>query len=113
MAIPAASGGEGEPADCLGHLALAEALRGRLNRAAGLAGQAVSESGQDRLADPNPAALVALAWVHLERYELRAARGRLKQADAALSARPDKPIAAAAYLVANAQAGSLSPDVSR
>jgi LuxR family maltose regulon positive regulatory protein len=98
--VPAASGGPGEPADCLGHLALAQAWRGQLSRAAELAGQAVPGSSQDRPVAPDPAALVALAWVHLERCELRAARSRLKQADAALGARPDKPVAAAAYLVA-------------
>jgi len=100
VAALAASGGEGVLADCLGHLALAEAWRGRLSRAAELAGQAVPELGRYRPAAVDPAALIALAWVHLERYELRAARDRLKQADAALGARPDQPVAAAAYLVA-------------
>ena len=38
---------------------------------------------------PNPAALVALAWVHLEHNELREARGRLKQSDTALGLTPD------------------------
>jgi hypothetical protein len=47
---------------------------------------------------PDPAALVALAWVHLERDELREAHRRLKQADAALSANPDKLIRAVAFL---------------
>jgi LuxR family maltose regulon positive regulatory protein len=100
-AVPAASGWEDEPAACLGYLALAEALRGRLSRAAELAGRTVP--GSDRYhpaAAPDPAALVALAWVHLERCELRAARARLKQADAALGARPDQPIAAVAHLIA-------------
>ena len=49
---------------------------------------------------PNPAALVALAWVHLEHNELREARSRLKQADAALGVSPDKLIGAVACLVA-------------
>ena len=39
VAAAAASGGEDEPADCRGHLALAEALRGRLRRAADLAAE--------------------------------------------------------------------------
>jgi LuxR family maltose regulon positive regulatory protein len=43
---------------------------------------------------------VALAWVHLERNELREAAGRLKQADTALGANPATLIAAVAYLVA-------------
>jgi len=100
VAAPAASAGEGALSDCLGHLALAEACRGWLSRAAELAGRAVPECGQRRPTAPDPAALVALAWVHLERCELRAARDRLKQADAVLGARPDQPVAAAAYLVA-------------
>ena len=49
---------------------------------------------------PNPAPLVALAWVHLERNELRETRSCLKQADAALGVSPDKLIGAVAYLVA-------------
>ena len=77
MAAAAASGGQDEPADCLGHLALVEALRGRLGRAATLAAQATAAraTGQPRppVPHPSPAALVALAWVHLEHD--RAARG--------------------------------------
>ena len=49
---------------------------------------------------PSPAALVALAWVHLEHYELREAHSRLKQADAALGVSPDKLIGAVAWLAA-------------
>ena len=58
-----ASGGQGEPADCLGYLALAEALRRRLRRAATVAGQAAARTvGQRRpVPHPSPAALVALA----------------------------------------------------
>ena len=100
VAAATASGGKGERADCLGHLALAEALRGRLRRAATLAAQATAAppAGEQRPPGPHPspAALVALAWVHLEHYELREARSRLKQADAALGVTPDKLIAAVA-----------------
>ena len=49
---------------------------------------------------PDPAALVALAWVHLERNELRKAGSRLKQAVAALAVSPDKPVSAVACLAA-------------
>jgi len=49
---------------------------------------------------PSPAALVALAWVHLEHNELRQAHSRLKQADAALGVTPDKLIGAVAWLAA-------------
>ena len=95
-------GAQDEPADCLGHLALAEALRGRLCRAATVAAQAAAArtAGKQRppVPHPSPAALVALAWVHLEHNELREAHSRLKQADAALGVTPDKLIGAVAWL---------------
>jgi LuxR family maltose regulon positive regulatory protein len=104
VAAATTPGGEGERADCLGHLALAEALRGRLSRAATLAVQATKTlpPGLPRAPapHPSPAALVALAWVHLERYELREAHSRLTQADAALGVTPDKLIRAVAGLTA-------------
>ena len=100
---------EAVSADCLGHLALAEALRGRLCRAATVAAQAATgltatglAADQQRppVSHPNPAALVALAWVHLGRYELREAHSRLEQVDAALGVTPDKLIGAVAWLAA-------------
>jgi LuxR family maltose regulon positive regulatory protein len=103
MVVQAGSAGDDGQSDCLGHLALAEALRGRLRRAAELAAQATAP-GRDSPRPPvqnlDPAALVALAWVHLQRNELREATGRLKQADTALAAGPDQLIGAVAYLVA-------------
>ena len=83
-------------------LALVEALRGRLSRAAELAGRAAPETGKGQPADqePNAAALIALALVHLERNELRETRSFFKRADAALGAHPDKMLASTAYLVA-------------
>jgi len=103
-AAATASGGRDERADCLGHLALAEALRGRLCRAAAAAAQAAAAltAGEPQPPVPHagPAALVALAWVHLEHGELREAHGRLKQADAALGVTPDKLTGAVAGLAA-------------
>ena len=98
----AASAGDYDAADCPGYLALAEAFRGRLSRAAELAGQAAHVAGEHRSADEisSPAALIALAWVYLQRTELRETRLCLKRADSALSLTPDKLIATAAYLVA-------------
>jgi len=99
VAGSAAPGGEQSRAACLGYLALAAALRGRLCHAARLADRATAactNGGQH----PNPAALVALAWVDLERCEQGQARRRLKQVDAALAVSPDKLIAAIACLVA-------------
>ena len=98
----AAAGGECDQAEWAGQLALVEALRGRLDRAAKLAGQAalVAEENRrpGRKADPAP--FVALAWVHLERGELRETRRWIKQADDALGVSPDKLVGAMAYLVA-------------
>jgi LuxR family maltose regulon positive regulatory protein len=97
----AASGEEYEQADCVGQLALVEALRGRLSRAAELAGQAalVADEHLSPAWNPNPAPLVALAWVHLQRNELGETRGWIKQAHAALGVSPNRLIATVAYLV--------------
>jgi len=84
--------------DCLGHLALAEAFRGRLGRAAELARQATSVGSQGQ--GLHAVALAALAWVHLERHELREVRSRLKQVDAALGRSPDKLTGMVACLAA-------------
>ena len=104
MADTSTSGQVCERADCLGPLALAEALRGRLSRAAKLADQALAPDTGDgpppQGQHPDPAALAALAWVHLERHELREARSRLKQVGAALKLGPDRLIGAVACLVA-------------
>jgi LuxR family maltose regulon positive regulatory protein len=102
-AAAAAPGAEHERAGCRGQLALVEALRGRLRRAAKLAGEAMTAHAADGhlpAQHPSPAALAALAWVHLERGELREARGGLKQLDAALVVSPDRLIAAVACLMA-------------
>jgi LuxR family transcriptional regulator, maltose regulon positive regulatory protein len=100
----AASGEEHARIDCLGHLALAEALRGHLARAAELAGEATAACAGDgprsQGRHARPAALAALAWVHLEHHELREARSRLTQVDTALRANPDKLIGAVACLTA-------------
>jgi LuxR family transcriptional regulator, maltose regulon positive regulatory protein len=100
MTAAAAAGGDGERAGFIGWLALAEAWCGRIGRAAELAGQAVSLTSEHQPSGPGPAPLVALAWAHLERNELREARSCIKQADAALGVRPDKLTGTAAYLVA-------------
>jgi LuxR family transcriptional regulator, maltose regulon positive regulatory protein len=89
-----------ERAGCDGHLALIEALRGRLSRAAELASAAINPTGESQARQPAPAAAVALALVHLERNELDASRSRLQQADTALRTHPDRLIGAVACLVA-------------
>jgi LuxR family maltose regulon positive regulatory protein len=77
-------------------------LRGRLSRAAELAHRATRSAARYRPPgrNPDPAPLVALARVHVQRNELRETRNWVKQADAALGASPDKLIGAMAYLVA-------------
>ena len=104
LAAATGPGREHERAACLGHLALVETLRGRLRHAAQLAGQAAAAlAAQEQRPPPQqqgPAALAALAWVHMERDELPAAGRLLKQLDAALSVSPDKMIGAVAFLVA-------------
>jgi LuxR family maltose regulon positive regulatory protein len=89
-------------ADCLGYLALVEALRGRLSRAAELAGEAAGAADSSNgLAEPaGPAANVALAYVHVERNELRQAHAQLRLADDALRIAPDKLTGAIAWQVA-------------
>ena len=101
VAAEAAPSGEDQRADYAGLLALVEALRGRLRRAAELAGQAALVADEQQLPgwNPDPAALIALAWVHLERNDPREARSCLKQADA-LGVVPDKLIGAVASLAA-------------
>ncbi len=93
-----------ERAACLGYLALVEALRGQLRRAAELAGQATAALAADEQRPPpqpqGPAVLATLAWAHVERGELREVGRLLKQLDDALRASPDKLIGAVACLVA-------------
>ena len=109
-ALPVPDGAAAERAACLGGLALAEALSGRLVRAAELAVQAAAEPGAaapgtescDAGAEspPNVPADIALAWVHLERNELDQVRSSLRRAGAGLCARHDRGAAALASLVA-------------
>lgn len=104
IAAASAADLEYERAQCLGHLALVEAVRGRLGRAAELAARGpLRPAGNEAWPvgeQPSAAADVALAWVHLERGELADVRGRLKGADAGLQARPDKLLDVTARLVA-------------
>ena len=98
----AAHGATGR-ADFLGHLALIEALRGRLSRAEELVGESASrpEDGHDRqVSGCGAAAEVALSSVHVDRNELPPARRWHKRAEEALRTRPDTLIGVLASLVA-------------
>jgi len=94
-AAAAAPQGSQTQAACCGHLALIEAMHGRLNQAAELAAATTPPAGL-----PVPSASVALALVHLQRHELAAGQNRLKQAETALRTRPDRLIGALACLAA-------------
>ncbi len=93
-----------ERSECLGYLALLEALHGRLGHAIELASAAAEETGSSNndglAAYLTPAASVALASVHLERNELQRSHGQLKLAVAALRISPDKLVSALACLIA-------------
>jgi LuxR family maltose regulon positive regulatory protein len=89
-----------ELAACRGYLALTEALRGRLNAAEEIAASGTALVGDHRARQPDPASALALAFVRLEHGDLTASRARLKVADAALDAHPDRLASAVGSLVA-------------
>ena len=92
-----------EHADCLGYLALAEALQGQLTRASGHADEVVEvmRSVSDSVTEHITSAVsVALAYVHLQRGDMQEAHAQLKRAEAALRVCPDKLVSAVACLVA-------------
>lgn len=93
---------ESELAECIGHLALIEALSGRLSRAVELAEAVVGpEAETGRPTGPmSVAAEAALATVHLERNELSRSRLWHRRVREALRSRPDRLIDAAAGLAA-------------
>lgn len=89
-----------ELAACRGYLALTEALRGRLNAAEEIASSGTAVVGDRRARQPDPASALALAFVRLEHGDLSSSRARLKVADAALDAHPDRLASAVGSLVA-------------
>jgi LuxR family maltose regulon positive regulatory protein len=89
-----------ELAACRGYLALTEALRGRLNSAAEIAESGPALLGDGGSRQPGPASGLALAFICLEHGELSASRARLKVAETALDAHPDRLASTVGYLVA-------------
>jgi LuxR family transcriptional regulator, maltose regulon positive regulatory protein len=90
-------------ADCLGYLALVEAVQGRLSRAAGHADEAteVMRSFSQSVTEHITSAVsVALAFVHLQRGDTQEAHAQLKRAEAALQICPDMLVSALACMIA-------------
>ena len=101
--VAAAPSAGHERADGLGHLALTEALAGRLSSAVVRADQtadAMSSGGDDLIEHVIPSMDVALAWVYLQRGDMQRAHARLKQAEASLRICPDRLVSALACTVA-------------
>ena len=93
-------------AGALGLAALLEAVSGRLRHAVGLVrAQADPDErpgGGNGPAPSVPAAVVALAWVHLERFDVQAARGLVCRAEL-LTNRSYDPVTAAALATLQAR----------
>ena len=87
--------------DCLAHLAVIEAYRGRLRHAETLAGEVLDVIGQRGAVASHPTVVahVALAWVAMERYDLDAAGHHLRLADPKRHAGDDGLATAAFALV--------------
>src|SRR6266536_2814643 len=85
-----ASGCETLRLDCLQHLALLEAYRGRLRHAATLVGQAVEVGAQSDAAGGYraPTAKVVLAWVAAEHYDVEGGWRHLRAAEPLCGSRP-------------------------
>lgn len=104
VALPLPAEAAAEHTGCVGHLALAAALSGRLGRAEELATMGaphrdVQAEGPVREALNVPVD-IALAWIHLERDERAEVRSSLKRAETGLRTRRDRGAAAVACLVA-------------
>jgi LuxR family maltose regulon positive regulatory protein len=101
--VAASVNGQNARADCLGNLALAEALRGRMSRAGELADEAMAAFAncEARPAQhPNPAALLTAAWMVLENDGFREATDLLRQLNSVLTVSPDRLLGAMACLIA-------------
>jgi LuxR family maltose regulon positive regulatory protein len=76
--------------NCLGHLALLAAMRGHLRKAVDLAARVAVAQREARIdAVECPSAVIALAWVNTELYDLPAARRHVLQAMESMSVEHD------------------------
>jgi LuxR family transcriptional regulator, maltose regulon positive regulatory protein len=93
-----AAGREEVRRTCLSHLALLQAVRGRLGDAARTGQAAVEQAGP--AGAPPAAALLALAWVHYQRDDLAGAADRLERATAGPGGALERPLRVAARIMA-------------
>jgi LuxR family transcriptional regulator, maltose regulon positive regulatory protein len=82
--------------DCLSHLALLHAVRGRLSLAVRTAEAAGAHAGASPAVS---GALLALAWVHYQRDDLATATGYLERAAEAAGAAPAWPLGVATMVM--------------
>lgn len=96
---------------CLGHLALLSALRGQLRRAADLAARVDAMQQEASTAGAVcTSAVVALAWVNTERYDLSAARRYAQRAAESMSI-SDEPTSRAMLALVEARVRRARGDV--
>ncbi|MEU6135163.1 LuxR C-terminal-related transcriptional regulator [Nocardioides sp. NPDC047086] len=83
VAAAAGAGSEAALAECLGYQAVIACCRGKLSRAEKLGGRAIgaAEHIGVNAADRSAAARVALGWVEMERYDLRAAADHVQSVE--------------------------------
>jgi LuxR family transcriptional regulator, maltose regulon positive regulatory protein len=87
---------------CLSHLALVQAVQGRLGDAVATGRAAVEPAAPAGTAAPAPpaAALLGLAWAHYQRDDLGGAGGWLERAAELPGPAPDRPLRVAAMIMA-------------
>lgn len=83
VAAAAKAGSEAVQIECLGYQAVIACFRGKLSRAAKLGVRAIdaAERGGVSAEDRSAAARVALGWVEMERYDLRAAADHIQSVE--------------------------------
>jgi LuxR family maltose regulon positive regulatory protein len=85
---------------CLSHLALVQAVQGRLGDAVTTGRAAVEHTGPAGAPAPPAAALLALAWARYQRDDLGGAGGWLERAAELPGPAPERPLRVAAMIMA-------------